>query len=67
MYDLLRCLGLSDDLLSGDYCRCVPNKEKALWTPAFLWRIDVMIKKSRTCLALTLDLVGSSSEGIYDK
>jgi hypothetical protein len=32
-----------------------------------LWGIDVMIKKSRTGLALRLDLAGTSSEGINDK
>ena len=32
-----------------------------------LWGIDVMIKKSRACLALRLDLAESSSEGINDK
>jgi hypothetical protein len=67
MYDLLRCFGFSDDLFNDDYFRCVPNKEKVLWTPAFLWGIDVMIKKSRSGLALRLDLAGPSSEGIYDK
>lgn len=28
MYDLLRCFGLTDDLLCDAYFRCVPNKEK---------------------------------------
>ncbi len=34
---------------------------------ALLWGIDVMIKKSRTSLALRLVLAGSSSEGKNDK
>ena len=67
MYDLLRCFGLSHDLFCDDYFRVAPNKAMALWTQTFLWRIDVMIKKSRADLAPRLVLAGSSSEGIRDK
>jgi hypothetical protein len=53
-------------IFCDDYFRCVPNKEKGLLTPAFLWGIDVMIK-SRAGLALRLILAGSRSAWISDK
>jgi len=41
-----------------DYFRVAPNKAMVLWTQTFLWRIDVMIKKSRAGLAPRLVLAG---------
>jgi len=45
-----------------DYSRVAPNKAMALWTQTFLWRIDVMIKKSRADLAPRLVLAGLFGE-----
>ena len=49
--------------LCDDYSRVAPIKAMALWTQTFLWRIDVMIKKSRADLAPRLVLADKRIRG----